>query len=1042
MRWTSCAGPVTVLLGLLVLTERGRPGPPAAVGSRWSAVGGLPPDSSLRLADGLVAETFAADPHLANPVAIAVDDQGRLLVAETHRYLSSVFDITQQPAWLRDDLQMRSVEDRRRFLERTFADQPELLVRDSERIRVLVDDDGDGRADRSRVLADGFDQVVAGTAAGILAFGPDLWFACVPDLVRLAAADIEGDAGRPEVLHSGYGVHIGVTGHDLHGLAIGPDGRLYFSMGDRGAKVRSREGRWIDLSETGAVFRCEPDGSALEVVAVGLRNPQELAFDADGNLFTVDNDTAGDDRSRVLHLVAGGDYGWRFSYQHMEGFGPWVREAVWEGGIDGFLPGAGFAAQGPAGLDFHPGTGFDPAERGRFVVCDFPKGVLSFGLDPRGASFAVAEPRWLIEDIWAPDATFGPDGALWVADWIAGWGRPDAGRVHRVFRDGVLDTAEVREVRELLRAGLGACASEQLLDLLGHADLRLRSRAHLELATRREAWPQLARTLALDPRPRVRLHALWALGVAARRHGGGTEAVVAALADAEPLVRSRAARLCGELGLRTAAAEVAGLLADPQPAVQLEAGLALAQIGDGAQAGAVRAFLARSGALDAFLLHAGVAALAAVADRQALAGLAADPDPALRRAALLALRRSGAAEVALFLDDPLPGLRVEAARAIHDLPIDAARPALAARLGDEGLPAAALGRAIAAARFLGRAEDADALAACAADPRLPAADRVRALRALASFAAPDPVDPVVGLWRVIAPRDPAPARRALAERVEAFASAGPTEVAIAFVDAVRELGIGAAATVCAAWAADPAAEPGLRGAALLGLAEFGAAAPELGAAVEASLGSGRVELVEPALRLATRIEDLDAGLVDRIAGLARGEPDLGVRRAAIRALGSLSAPAATATLRDLLAGLDALPGGVRLDVLEAAERRSEPEFQALLTARSAALDPGDPLAPWRVGLDGGDPARGRALFAERAELACLRCHAVGGTGGTLGPALDRIGASRTAEELLESLLFPAARVTEGFPAAMPDLARHLLSRAEVRDLIAYLRSLR
>src|SRR5262249_53775566 len=149
----------------------------------------------------------------------------------------------------------------------------------------------------------------------------------------LRDTDGDGRADERRSLSRGYGVHVGYLGHDLHGLRFGPDGRLYFSIGDRGFNVRTADGRTLAELDSGTVIRCNPDRSGLELFASGLRNPQELAFDEHGNLFTCDNNSDSGDKARWVYVVEGGDSGWRIGYQFLQSpvsRGPWNAERLWE----------------------------------------------------------------------------------------------------------------------------------------------------------------------------------------------------------------------------------------------------------------------------------------------------------------------------------------------------------------------------------------------------------------------------------------------------------------------------------------------------------------------------------------------------------------------------------------------------------------------------------------------------------------------------------------------------------------------------------------
>jgi hypothetical protein len=114
--------------------------------------------------------------------------------------------------------------------------------------------------------------IADGIGAGVLARKGDLYYACIPNLWLLRDTKGTGSADFRKVLSKGYGVRVGFLGHDLHGLRFGPDGKLYFTIGDRGAHIPQPNGKVIELHETGAVLRCDPDGSNIEVFATGLRN--------------------------------------------------------------------------------------------------------------------------------------------------------------------------------------------------------------------------------------------------------------------------------------------------------------------------------------------------------------------------------------------------------------------------------------------------------------------------------------------------------------------------------------------------------------------------------------------------------------------------------------------------------------------------------------------------------------------------------------------------------------------------------------------------
>src|SRR5476651_1139052 len=282
----------------------------------------------MKLPPGVKPDLWAAEPHVANIVSFAFDEKGRCFVAETFRLHHGVTDNRSHTYWIDDDLACRTVDDRVAMYKKHLKGKFATYEVDQDRVRMVEDTTGEGRADKSTVFAGGFKTAATGLGSGVLARNGKVWYTCIPDLWLLQDTKGTGRADVKKSLHTGYGVHVSFLGHDMHGLRFGPDGKLYFSIGDRGLHVETA-GKSISAPDTGSVLRCNPDGSELELFATGLRNPQELAFDELGNLFTGDNNADGGDAARWVHLVEGGDSGWRMSYQYLPNLGVWNEEKLW-----------------------------------------------------------------------------------------------------------------------------------------------------------------------------------------------------------------------------------------------------------------------------------------------------------------------------------------------------------------------------------------------------------------------------------------------------------------------------------------------------------------------------------------------------------------------------------------------------------------------------------------------------------------------------------------------------------------------------------------
>ena len=890
---------------------------------------------NFQLAPGLKIDLFAAEPLLMNPVSFSIDEKGRIFVVETHRYKSSIFDITTHQQWLKDDLSFRTVADRAAFLEKTFATNISLLTNDSEVIRLVQDKAGTGRADTSSIYAAGFNKVTSGIAAGILARHDEVWFSCIPDFWHFTGVDDAGKAEKREQYFTGFGVHIGVTGHDLHGLRMGPDGKIYMSSGDRGFVVTNKEGKLLSNPDTGAVLRCNPDGSDLEIFCTGLRNPQELAFDQYGNLFTDDNDTAGEDRSRVIYLVEGADYGWRCSYQHMIGFGPWNKEKVWMGNIDGALPMAGYVAQGPSGLAYYPGTGLPEKYDNHFLVCDFPSGVRSFALKPNGAEFEAVDNEKFLWHLWPTDVDFAPDGSVFVSDWVSGWQMPNKGRLYRIYDPEQINGSAVAEVKKLLSDGMANKSPEELGKLLGHHDMRVRLEAQYALASLgSSANGVLERVASQRTNQLARIHALWAAGQIYQNsitypvspEGIPNGMLWDALQDPDAEIRAQGiqvmTRVCKGRD-QVYAMMLNHILNNPSPRVRFFAAMSLGKIGTGNDAGAVLEFLRTNVDKDPYLTHAGVMALLGIGNVQAIQTAAEDKSAAVRQAALICFRRLESTNIVQFFNDPEPRLVLETARAINDVPINDAVPDLAAMLssahrelwqpeivqkewnadtkvGKSTNSSAETGwrhvlpyeqlllRAINANFRLGGAHNAARLAEFASLPDAPEAMRVAALDSLTHWAKPEQIDRIMGLWRPLPSREIGPARKHIRPLVPKLLKATAEPVLVAAIRCVASLDLREVSPKLREMYKRPDATATLRAALLQALADL--KNPDLEKTVELALNDSSPELRREAVSLLAVVELPDAPTL--LEKAVDTDKDLKLRQTALDVLGKLKSPSA------------------------------------------------------------------------------------------------------------------------------------------------------
>lgn len=482
---------------------------------------------TLALADDLEATLFAAEPLLSSPSDIDIDAKGRVWVCEVMNY---------------------------RGKKNTRAE--------GDRILVLEDTDGDGKADKQTVFHQGRD---VDSALGICVIGEGpgrkVIVSCAPDVFIFHDDDGDLKADRRESLFT----KIGIPQHDhsVHAFVVGPDGRLYFNFGNTGKAVHDKDGNPVTdrfgnvVNDSGKpyrqgmVFRCKPDGSDFEVLGNNFRNNYEVAVDSFGGLWQSDNDDDGNKGVRITWVMDHGNYGyvdertgagWQTARTNMETEIP-LRH--WRQNDPGVVPNLLQTGAGsPTGICVYEAALLPERFRGSLIHCDAgPNVVRAYHVQPSGAGFK-AESETIIDgsaDRWfrPSDVCVAPDGSLIVADWYDpgvgghGMGDTEKGRLYRIAPKGSKWSVPATDVR----SAAGTVAALASPNLCTRAMALEWLSAHPE-----EAQEPLAKARAQATDPRLRARLAWAWGMLPGQ-GDLVSQALAAESDEMQIVALRMRRL-------------------------------------------------------------------------------------------------------------------------------------------------------------------------------------------------------------------------------------------------------------------------------------------------------------------------------------------------------------------------------------------------------------------------------------------------------------------------------------------------------------------
>jgi putative membrane-bound dehydrogenase-like protein len=918
---------------------------------------------------GFEIELAAGPPLVNRPIVADFDDEGRLYVADSSGSNDNV--------------------------NKQLQEKPHRIVR-------LTDADGDGHFDRATVFADKMM-----FPEGAMWHAGSLYVAAPPSIWKLTDAD--GDGVADQRVEWFQGKTLTNCANDLHGPYLGPDGWIYWCKGAFARQTYERPDQPPLVTRAAHIFRARPDGSGVEpVMTGGMDNPVDVVFTPGGErIFTTTflQHPGGGRRDGLIHAVYGGLYGKDHDpvYEH-----PWTGPTL--------LPAmTHLGPAAPAGLVRYESRAFGPDYQDNLFAALFNMHkVTRHIVEPHGATFTTRDHDFLVSDnidFHPTDVLEDADGSLLVID-TGGWyklccptsqfPKPDVlGAIYRVRRSGASNVYDPRG-RKLAWDKMSPPEMAKLLDdprpavrrrtvvTLGYKDL--------------EAVPALADAIRGASSAEARRNAIWAATRIESR--SARTAVRPALSDPDETTRQVAIHSVSLRRDREALPALLSLLAHPSVHNRRAAAEALGRIGDKSAVPAL--FDALPSTSDRVLEHSLTYALIEIADRDSISAGLRSAQPAVRRAALVALDQ---------LKSTLPKDSVVAELGAQDAALRDTAWWIVSRHAEWGESLVGVLR--------------DRLTAAGSTP----AQRDELTGRLARLARSAAIQAL--LAESVQTGEPAVGRIAL----KAMALSGLRDApdhwlaALASALASKDAGVVGEAVRTAKVLTSPRKRPADLMAALQRVAQNTSHHVDVRLTALAAIPNGPGE-VEPAVfdLLCHHLDGHQPVSLRTTAAdvLSRARLTTGQLLAVAESLKSVGPLEADRLLEAfgrsteesvglrLVAALKVSPArsNLRAELLRPrlakfglAVQKPADELFALLDTEAAAQKA--KLDELLAAVPGGDVRRGQAVF-HLPKAACASCHAIGYVGGQVGPDLTRIGAIRGERDLLESILFPSASFVRSY----------------------------